>query len=187
MDLIGHILLFIAVYGALFLVRRLLQALVDRPCRRTPSPAPTPPPESGPPWLTPIRVERPSGRTATPLADKLDHDPLWRKDFRKYLRSPDWKCKRKQVLARASHRCQQCKHAIATTVKHTRWPIRTSHGQFEEEPDLSNLVALCPSCGKEIFNPTPWDDPRHPWWPEAPLLGLARRRTEAEKLYASFK
>lgn len=67
-----------------------------------------------------------------------------------FYNSPQWKRKRKAVLARDGYRCQRCKRygriRQATTVHHIEY--------LEDNPsrafDAKNLISLCAACHNEI-------------------------------------
>jgi 5-methylcytosine-specific restriction endonuclease McrA len=61
--------------------------------------------------------------------------------YQDYLLSPKWQAKRKQVLRRASYRCEQCGKRARLDVHH-----KTYERIFNEA--LTDLQALCRLCHK---------------------------------------
>lgn len=64
-----------------------------------------------------------------------------REEYHQYLRSDEWKAKRKKVLQAAGGRCQQC-GAAATEVHHENY-----HEIYSES--IANLTALCTDCHRD--------------------------------------
>ena len=65
---------------------------------------------------------------------------LFRWEKAEYLRSPEWKSKRKFVLARAKFKCEKCGSNEPLHVHHL-----SGYNLIPNEP-YSALVALCDSC-----------------------------------------
>lgn len=65
-----------------------------------------------------------------------------------YLKSPEWRAKRVQVLARDKYRCFECGASGPLEVHHT-----TYKRIFNE--DLDDLIALCPTCHDDEHKPKP--------------------------------
>jgi 5-methylcytosine-specific restriction endonuclease McrA len=63
-----------------------------------------------------------------------------KKEYHAYLRSPEWKEKREQVLTRDGHKCRLCNSPKAPSVHHRRYL-----DNHEEEP-LEDLITLCSRC-----------------------------------------
>jgi 5-methylcytosine-specific restriction endonuclease McrA len=69
-----------------------------------------------------------------------------RGDVRKFYKSREWKCKRREVLKRDNYECQRCKrdggYSRATTVHHKK--------HLDKYPELAladeNLESLCEAC-----------------------------------------
>jgi 5-methylcytosine-specific restriction endonuclease McrA len=68
-------------------------------------------------------------------------------EYKAYLKSPEWKAKRKQVLKRDNYICQECGDR-AWQVHH-----KTYKRIFNER--LSDLISLCEDCHREIHNIKP--------------------------------
>ncbi len=62
-----------------------------------------------------------------------------------YIKSPEWKIKRKLVLERDNYKCLSCLSANATEVHHL------SYKHLGNEP-LFELVSICRRCHQEIYN-----------------------------------
>lgn len=67
----------------------------------------------------------------------------WKDRYQAYLRSPEWREKRTQVLARANGVCESCGAAFATEVHHT------TYDHVFDEP-LWELRAVCRACHEMI-------------------------------------
>jgi len=69
-------------------------------------------------------------------------DPFW-DDYTEYLKSTEWKAKRKIVLERDNHTCQSCLIEKAQEVHHTI-------GKFRKNEPLFTLVSVCSKCHQII-------------------------------------
>lgn len=65
------------------------------------------------------------------------------KQYKLYLKSPEWKSKRKSVLSRDGYTCQACLEAPATEVHHL------TYDHIFNEP-LFDLVSVCGPCHQAI-------------------------------------
>jgi 5-methylcytosine-specific restriction endonuclease McrA len=65
-------------------------------------------------------------------------DTFW-DDYNQYLKSDEWKLKRKLVLQRDNNLCQSCLNSTAYEVHHTV-------GIFRKNEPLFTLVSVCNSC-----------------------------------------
>lgn len=63
----------------------------------------------------------------------------WYKEYKEYLKSPEWKVKREKVLKRDNYICQGCLEKEATQVHHL------SYKHIKNEP-LFELVSICKEC-----------------------------------------
>jgi hypothetical protein len=72
----------------------------------------------------------------------IDMTPINRREYYKYLRSPEWKERRKYMLACAENKCQRCG---ATNV-----PLDVHHKTYERFKHEWNedLVVVCEPCHK---------------------------------------
>ena len=68
--------------------------------------------------------------------------------YLEYLKSPEWRAKREQVLARDKYRCFECGAKGLLEVHHT-----TYKRIFNEHID--DLIALCPACHDDEHKPRP--------------------------------
>ena len=62
-----------------------------------------------------------------------------KKDYNKYLRSPEWKAKKLLVLERDNYKCQQCGYTNNLHVHHLTYENVTNE-------QLDDLVTLCKRC-----------------------------------------
>lgn len=91
-------------------------------------------------------------------------------DYREYLRSPEWKQKRQQVIARAGNSCEQCGRASLNLEVH--------HLHYESlfDEDLDDLEALCKTCHIAADSDRRYDTALETWarkaygfrWPDIP-------------------
>jgi 5-methylcytosine-specific restriction endonuclease McrA len=72
-----------------------------------------------------------------------DSSTDWWAWYNAYLRSAEWKMKRKGVLLRCGGRCERCAKAIATDVHH----LPGSYARIPHELPW-DLAALCYDCHK---------------------------------------
>jgi 5-methylcytosine-specific restriction endonuclease McrA len=82
-------------------------------------------------------------------ADKIqnaDDSEFW-KAYEKYLTSPKWETKRKQVLKRAGGLCEGCREREATQVHHLTYAHVGEEFLFE-------LVAVCEICHDKLHEET---------------------------------
>ena len=86
----------------------------------------------------------------------------WAQANKKFRNTPEWKLLRIQTLERENYTCQQCKHGVAQFVRHKKYPPRNRDWEFRK-PLLSDLMAVCKSCARELSRPSNWDDKTHPW------------------------
>lgn len=82
-------------------------------------------------------------RRARLIADKDGQQRQWWADYNAYLRSPEWKAKRRKVLERDNWTCQACMERPATQVHHTSYAHRFNEPLFE-------LQAVCDECHRLI-------------------------------------
>ena len=75
-------------------------------------------------------------------ARKFGTPEFWQ-DYREYIRSPEWRKLRKQVLSRAGGRCERCPRAAVRLHVHHK-----TYERFRQEL-LGDLEALCSSCHDE--------------------------------------
>jgi hypothetical protein len=74
----------------------------------------------------------------------MDEQPSdWPQLYADYLRSRQWAETRAKVMARAQHRCEGCRDALATEVHHLTYENVTREFLFE-------LVALCEGCHERV-------------------------------------
>jgi 5-methylcytosine-specific restriction endonuclease McrA len=66
--------------------------------------------------------------------------------YQQYLKSPEWRALRDQVLARDKYRCFECGARCALEVHHT-----TYKRIFQEH--LDDLISLCPACHDDEHKP----------------------------------
>lgn len=72
---------------------------------------------------------------------------VWSRRYDEYLKSPEWKSKRKKVLKRANGTCEGCGERSATQVHHLTY-------KHVREEFLFELVAICDACHNKI-HPAP--------------------------------
>ncbi len=72
-------------------------------------------------------------------------NPSWWLRYDKYLRSPEWRSLRTQILTRDHYMCRLCSCSPATEVHHTTYE-RVGH----ERPD--DLLSVCRSCHDAFHN-----------------------------------
>ncbi len=70
-----------------------------------------------------------------------------KEDYRAYLGSGAWYKKKALVLARAHHMCERC-HLANTTLE-----VHHLHYGPRGDEDISDLLAVCPSCHSELHGP----------------------------------
>lgn len=89
-------------------------------------------------WSTVKRT--PKRQNWTSVGDILMHALRQSEDYKTYLRSPEWRVRREQVIAKAGNRCQQCRaYGVPLEAHHLRY---TNLGA---EPD-EDLAVLCKTC-----------------------------------------
>ena len=71
--------------------------------------------------------------------ERRDADSMWRRIYDDYLKSPEWKRRRKKIFDRANGICEGCLSRPATQVHHLSYKHVTKEFAFE-------LVALCENC-----------------------------------------
>lgn len=69
-------------------------------------------------------------------------------EYKKYLKSPQWKALRRNVLDRDNGRCTQCRGTQRLHVHHLHYST------FESE-DLDDLVTLCEDCHNVLHGGSP--------------------------------
>lgn len=63
-----------------------------------------------------------------------------RRDYRKYLKSPEWAAKRIQIIVRDNRQCQHCRVGGKYLQVHHK-----TYDRFGAEL-LTDLITLCPTC-----------------------------------------
>lgn len=65
--------------------------------------------------------------------------------YQRYLRSPQWREKRRRILIRCKHKCERCGLWRAVNVHHL------TYARLYDEP-LSDLMAVCIRCHQELHD-----------------------------------
>lgn len=94
------------------------------------------------------QIEKPSQKprkTQKDTISKILKSLLWdfrRDNYQEYLKSDEWKAKRKKILKMAGYKCRRC-GASATEVHHE------TYERIYNERDI-DLTALCSNCHRKI-------------------------------------
>lgn len=89
-------------------------------------------------WRT--AKHRPKRSNMSAIGDILMHSLRQSHEYRLYIRSPEWRARRDQVLARAAYRCERCGlYGRGLEVHHLRYD------NLGHEPD-EDLQVLCLDC-----------------------------------------
>ena len=66
--------------------------------------------------------------------------------YKDQLKTPEWKCKRDEIVSRDNHTCQLCESKVRLQVHHKEYIA----GRFAWEYDNSYLITLCSKCHSNL-------------------------------------
>jgi hypothetical protein len=114
--------------------------------------------DSSPPWDTTLQDKHREKRDAIRTDFYQKHvrkqkagDDGFRREYDRYLESPEWEKKRAAILKRANYVCEGCLENQATQVHHLTYNHIFNEFMFE-------LVAICSDCHRRIHKDEGADD-----------------------------